>query len=376
MAQTGEKTAMPVRVGIIGTNWGGKVQTPIFRAAGLEVVALYGRDKKKVQGMCDKLGIKYAFDSVEELCACPEVQVVSVTSPTYLHSQHALAALRAGKHVISDKPGGANVADVEAMVKEAQGRPRQFAIIDHEMRFTPSVRAARKAILHDKAIGQVRHFDMHSMVNFGSFGQNHVWWNEKEKGGGIIGAVGVHNIDLLHFITGQKITQIQAMTETFVKEKRMHPKSWKVEEDKIRMLPCTAEEYVAAQFRCENGSIGTLSLTGVMNGQAGGAIYFNGTTGSARMDTIGKFTVYSPKGKILSEVADDKLPEELRRAAGNHAGAPALGTFNIASAIKAFVEEGKEEDLRCACTFADSLYNQKVIAAIHASSEGGQRARL
>lgn len=50
------------------------------------------------------------------------------------------------------------------------------------------------------------------------------WWNEKEKGGGIIGAAGVHMIDQLHFITGQKISHINAITETFVKEKRMHPK--------------------------------------------------------------------------------------------------------------------------------------------------------
>ena len=102
-----------VKVGIIGTNWGGKVQTPIFRAAGLEVVAIYSRKKEKAQKLCDKLNVKYAFDSVEELCNCPEVDVVSVTSPTYLHAQHALTALRAGKHVLSDKPGGANVPEVQ-----------------------------------------------------------------------------------------------------------------------------------------------------------------------------------------------------------------------------------------------------------------------
>ena len=42
---------MPIGVGIIGTNWGGKVQTPIFRAAGLEVVAIYSRKMEKAQKM-------------------------------------------------------------------------------------------------------------------------------------------------------------------------------------------------------------------------------------------------------------------------------------------------------------------------------------
>lgn len=354
-------------VGIIGTNWGGKVQTPIFRAAGLEVVALYSRDKKKAQQACEKQGIKYAFDSVEEMCACPEVHVVSVTSPTYLHSQHAIAALRAGKHVLSDKPGGASVAEVEAMVKESQARPDQLAIIDHEMRFTETIMAARKAILEEQAIGELRHIDMHQMMNFGSFGPNHVWWNEKEKGGGILGAAGVHFIDQLHFVTGQKMTHAQAITETFVKSKRMHPKDVKSEEDKTKMLPCSAEEYVAIHFRCDGGAVGSLSLSGVMNGQGGGAAYFNGTKGSAKL-ADGKFIVYDPKGKVLSEAADSRLPDELRKVAGNHAGPPALGTFNIAVAIKKFVETGKKGDLSLACSFEDSLYNQKVIGTIHASA--------
>lgn len=358
---------MPVGMGIIGTNWGGKVQTPIFKAAGLEVVAIYSRDKKKAQQACDKQGIKYAFDSVEELCACPEVQVVSVTSPTYLHSEHAITALRAGKHVLSDKPGGANVAEVEAMVREAQSRPNQLAIIDHEMRFTETVMAARKAILEDQLIGDLRHIDSNQMMNFGSFGPNHVWWNEKEKGGGILGAAGVHFIDQLHFITGQKMTHAHGITETFVKSKQMHPKDWKSEEDKTKMLPCTAEEYVGIQFRCENGAVGSLSLSGVMTGQGGGLTYFNGTKGSAKLGN-GKLFVYDPKGKVVAEATDSRLPDELRKVAGNHAGAPALGTFNIAKAIKTFVETGHRGDLTLACSFEDSLYNQKVIDTVRASA--------
>ena len=78
--------------------------------------------------------------------------------------------------------------------------------------------AARKAILEEKAIGDIRHFDTVQQMNFGSFGPNHVWWNEKEKGGGILGAAGVHSIDQLHYITGQKVQAVNAITQTFVKD--------------------------------------------------------------------------------------------------------------------------------------------------------------
>lgn len=352
------------------------MQTPIFRAAGLEVVALYSRDLKKAQTMCEKMNIKHAFDSVEALCACPDVHVVSITSPTYLHAQHALCALRAGKHVLSDKPAGANVAEVEEMVKEARSRPSQFAIIDHEMRFTPAIQAARQAIFAEKAIGELKHFDLHQMMNFGSFGQNHVWWNEREKGGGILGAAGVHMIDQLHYITGQKVVSLNAMTETYVKEKRMHPKQWKTKADETKLIPCTAEEYVAATFKCDGGAVGSFAITGVMVGNGGGGIHFNGTTGSASLDGGGKFVLRNAKGKILREVADERLPAELRKAAGNHAGAPALGTFLVAQAIKAYIEDGNKSALQGACSFEDGLYNQKVIDAIHSSNDGGIRARL
>jgi predicted dehydrogenase len=368
-----------VGVAIVGTNWGGNVQTPIFRAAGLNVVAIYSRSLKKAEKVAKNLRIKHAFDSVEKMCECPDVDVVSITSPTHLHVQHALIALRAGKHVLSDKPAGANVPEVEELARESKQRPNQIAIIDHEMRFTSSVLAARKAVFQDKIIGELRHFDMQMMMNFFSFGKNHVWWNEKEKGGGILGAAGVHYIDMLHFITGQKITAVNAMTETFVKEKRMHPKSWKTEADKTRLIPCTAEEYFCAQFRCDDGALGSLNVSGVMAGQGGGTTFFNGTKGSAKL-TSDTFTVFDLSGKVITETKDGRVPEALRKVAGDHAGAPALGTFNIATAIKHRLENTpngeKCYDLDHACTISEGLYNQRVIEAIHVSNERAHQCRL
>lgn len=154
---------MPVGVGIIGTNWGAKTQTPIFRAAGLEVVALYSRRLSKAEEICETMGIEHAFDTVEDLCSCPDVEIVSVTSPTYLHSEHAIAALKAGKHVLCDKPAGASVEEVRAMVECSRDHPGQLSIIDHETRLTPAILAARQAILVDGAIGELLHFDLHQV---------------------------------------------------------------------------------------------------------------------------------------------------------------------------------------------------------------------
>ena len=195
-----------------------------------------------------------------------------------------------------------------------------------------------------------------------------------------MGAAGVHSIDQLHFITGQKITKVNAITQTFIKEKPMHPKDRPkdMKEEDVPLLPCTAEEYVAAQFTCEFGAVGTLTLTGVMSGQGAGVTYWNGTKGSAKLDG-GKFTVFDPNGKPVEAYGaeDSRLPDELRKAAGNHAGAPALGTYNIALQMKAFIEGGGGgNELDGACSFDDALYNQRVIGAIHDSAAGGRSSRL
>ena len=153
----------------------------------------------------------------------------------------------------------------------------------------------------------------------------------------------------------------------------MHPKQWKTKEDETKMLPCTAEEYVAAQFRCNGGALGTLSITGVMIGQSGGTTYFNGTKGSAKL-TGRSLIVYDSKGDIITQTDDDKIPEDLRRVAETM-GAPALGTFNIAVAIRDFLD-GNDQALNDACSFADALYNQKVMEAIHLSNESMSLSRL
>lgn len=358
---------MPIGVGIIGTTWGLNVQAPAFTAAGLEVVAVYSRDLKRGQELAAKLGIKHVFDSVEALCACPEVQIVSVASPAHLHSEHTLIALRAGKHVLMEKPGGANAAEVEAVVKEAQQRPNQIAIVDHEMRFSQGAMAARKAIQLDKAIGELRHFDMQTTMNLAGYGPTHVWKNELEKGGGVIGSIGVHCIDLLHFITGQKANGVQGLTQVYLKEKPS-------KEDQTKMLPCTAPEYVAVQLRCDGGAVGTLNLSGNMQGQSVNMIYFNGSNGSAKFDmTANVFTLLDAKGKVVLEVGkDEPLPEALGKRRG------LLATFNLVTAMKEFLESGgqKKEGLGLASSLHDCLYNQQVIDAIHSSNTAGRQAKL
>jgi predicted dehydrogenase len=95
---------MGLRVGIIGTGFGARVQVPGFRAAGYEVTAICSARMDRARVAAEQAGIPVAVDMANDLVTRDDVDVVSVTSPPTLHREHALAALAAGKHVICEKP--------------------------------------------------------------------------------------------------------------------------------------------------------------------------------------------------------------------------------------------------------------------------------
>jgi predicted dehydrogenase len=97
-------TAPALRVGVIGTGWGVKVQVPMFREAGLQVVALYSRDEKRVERLRKEMDVPHGFTDVGSLCECEEVDIVSLVCPTHLRKDFTLKAIHAGKHVLAEKP--------------------------------------------------------------------------------------------------------------------------------------------------------------------------------------------------------------------------------------------------------------------------------
>src|SRR5438046_349027 len=131
-----------MRIGVIGSGWGSRVQAPVFREAGFDVVEIRGREWQRF--------------------ADANVDVVSVVVPPAL-----------------------NVAQAEELVKAARAHPNQIAIIDHELRFLPSFRAARERIRDIRYI-EVRY----SSPSRGDRAREWTWWSDASQGGGIWGAVG------------------------------------------------------------------------------------------------------------------------------------------------------------------------------------------
>jgi predicted dehydrogenase len=94
-----------LRVGIIGVGWGSMVQVPAFRAAGgYEVAALCSRRAERVEEAGARLGVEDVSTDWERFVRRPDLDVISVCTPTDLHREQVLGAIGAGKHVLCEKP--------------------------------------------------------------------------------------------------------------------------------------------------------------------------------------------------------------------------------------------------------------------------------
>ena len=168
-------------------------------ARNCKVVALSRRDSDKAREAARQYGIPhgFAFASTEELCRCPEVDAVLVTTPNACHLQDVLAAVGAGKPVLCEKPMGMNAGECRQMVEAARnagvllGVAQVFRLEESTARFRERLAAGD--------IG--RPIFARAEFSYPGSGHARTWlYNRSISGGGPIADVGVHCIDALRYI--------------------------------------------------------------------------------------------------------------------------------------------------------------------------------
>src|SRR3954470_5323721 len=128
MSDAAPKLQSGVRVGFIGTGWTERIQIPCYQLAGLIPQAICSSKPENAQRVAAKMGIPQVYNSWQELIYADTVDLVSIVTPPHLHAEISIAALRAGKHVICEKPTALSVAEAENMFAAAQASPNQLAI--------------------------------------------------------------------------------------------------------------------------------------------------------------------------------------------------------------------------------------------------------
>ncbi len=186
------------------------------------MAVLCGRDEGRAKAAADRLGWAEVETDWERLVARSDVDLVDVCSPGDTHASIAIAALEAGKHVLCEKPLANSVAEAVAMTAAAEAAARRGvrSMVGFNYRRVPAVSLAR-TIVAEGRIGTVRHVRAQYLQDWIVDPEFPLVWRlqRDRAGSGALGDIGAHIVDLAQFVTGDRLTGVSALTETFITDR-------------------------------------------------------------------------------------------------------------------------------------------------------------
>lgn len=283
-----------VGVGVISLGWMGRLHTRAYKA----LAERYAEIDVQVRlvSACDpveanralataSLGFERAVADYRDLLADPEVEVVSICSPNYLHREIALAAVEAGNPFWIEKPMGVSAAQSKDIALAAEDAGLVTAV-GFNYRHTPAIEKAREVVRSGR-LGRVTNVRCWLMADYASFPEGPLTWRYDRElaGAGVVGDLMSHGADLVQYVCG-RIASVSALTNTFIAERPIPTKvgvghsGWEVSDE---LGPVGNEDYVAMMVRLENGVVGTLESSRVSVGpRSEYVIEVYGTEGSLR----------------------------------------------------------------------------------------------
>jgi len=321
---------MKLNSAVIGLGFVGKAHVEALRRLGIPVRGALGSSGETTAAACKALNLDRAYSSLDELAADAAVDVVHLCTPNYLHFDQASRLLRAGKHVLCEKPLTMDSAESEllvALVRETQ----KVGGVAYNLRYYPLCQEAR-ALVEKGAIGQPK-------LVHGSFLQDWLlypndWnWRLDPKLGGQLRAVsdiGTHWLDLVTWITGRKVTELCADLVTVVPV-RQRPRGrvetfQKADPSNVDPVPIETDDYASVLFHLEGDLSGVMTVSQVSAGRRA-RLWFeiDGTEGSLAWNSEEPGTLWiGRRNRANEELPKDPAllsPQARRYAAypGGHA---------------------------------------------------------
>ncbi|WP_096155843.1 MULTISPECIES: Gfo/Idh/MocA family protein [Bacillus] len=210
----------------------------------VEIVAVCDIVEARVNEFAEQYSAK-AYTNYEELLANPKIDAVSVCTPNYLHAPVSIAALKAGKHVLCEKPMATSKEEAEEMILVAKQTNKKL-MIAHNQRFVPSHQKARQLVASGE-LGKIYSFRTAfghgGPEGWSADGKESWFFNKEEAFIGAMGDLGVHKTDLLRYILGEEFAEVGAFIETSAKQNT------------------DVDDTAVCVLRTESGIIGTLAAS-------------------------------------------------------------------------------------------------------------------
>lgn len=226
-----------VKIGVIGVGAMGQLFSRIFnQMETVELVALADVDKSRIEDLATELGVTYYLD-YRDLLGHPSIDAVAICLPDQLHTDAALAAARARKHLFIEKPLALSVSECQKII-DACNQEKVKLMVGHCLRFDPRFVQAYDAIKRGD-IGDVIHA--------------RAWRGTSIMGGLRLGGrtsvaffLGVHDIDILRWYFDSKVIKVYAMGT------------------RNRLMDLGVDDAIFALVKFENGAIASVETSWVM----------------------------------------------------------------------------------------------------------------
>jgi predicted dehydrogenase len=280
-------------VGVIGVGFIGPAHMEGIRRQGFLVSALAEAEQELANKAASTLHIPKAYGNWKDLIADPEIDVVHIASPNFLHYQHAKAVLEAGKHVVCEKPLAMNAKESAELVELAK-KTGLVNAVNFNIRYYPLAQEARTLVKSGK-IGEKIY------IAQGSYLQDWLlldtdwnWRLEPELGGELraIADIGSHWMDLITFILDTRIESVYADFATFLPIRKKPTKKidtfgGKLEVDmEYEEKQIHTEDYASVLLHFENGVKGVMTVSQVSSGRKNRlAFEINGSKSSLIWDS-------------------------------------------------------------------------------------------
>ena len=333
----------------MGTSFGVRVHVPALRAAGFEVVALVGTDQERTERRAARAGVPVAVTDLAAVLG--DVDAVTVATPPATHKLLVLAALRAGKHVLCEKPFALGSTEARDLVAAAE-RAGVTAFVGHEFRWATD-RAVLGRAISEGLIGEPRLATLVSYVSLVADPavQMPAWWFDRRLGGGWLGASGSHLVDQIRVWLGEFRTVSACLP--LLSDRNV-----------------TAEDTFTIRARLVNGCDVVLQQTAAAWGPMTGMTRIAGPDGTLWIEDGATFIATAKGVRELPVPPDLVLPRVAPSDDPAHAFTHLeIGPYTrLCEALRAGIAGGPIRTAVSIPTFADGLAGMRVLDAIRASA--------
>jgi predicted dehydrogenase len=291
----------PLGVAIVGTGFGQKVHLPGFKTHDrTTVAAVYHRHPDTAARIAATHNIPHACSDLDRLLALPEVQAVSLSTPPFLHFPMAKAILKAGKHLLLEKPTTLNVDEALALYHLAQDQGVRV-VMDFEYRVVPAWQYFRE-LLQQNDLGKPYFVRIDWLMSSRANPQRDWnWYARKDQGGGALGALGSHSFDYIPWLFSP-VRRLQAHLSTAITQ-RPDPL------DHHTLKPVDSDDTCFITLELESGTPVQLAISSVAHNGRGHWIEVYGEGGTlvlgspSQTDYIYGFKIWgAAPGEPLKEI--------------------------------------------------------------------------